>query len=149
MELAPRHWIWTGCSALLALAFLGLLARTLSTMPPQSPDTPPTDLVVQSQVTIMGKALSADITQSQIDKFDDTHHIGRMLFATKPGPRQSAAEFTSYVAPFEITSLLILVATIGIIVLCKQDDRPRPQRGEEITREAPPKRTEQEAALRN
>ena len=51
--------------------------------------------------------------------------------------------------PFEITSLLILVATIGIIVLCKQDDRPRPHRGEEITREAPPKRIEPEAALRN
>ena len=43
---------------------------------------------------------------------DDTHQIGRLLF-------------TRYVAPFEVTSLLILVATIGVIVLCKEDPRAR------------------------
>ena len=31
-----------------------------------------------------------------------------------------------------------MVATIGVIVLCKQDERPRPSPREEITREAPP-----------
>jgi NADH-quinone oxidoreductase subunit J len=55
---------------------------------------------------------------------DDTHQIGHLLFST-------------YVAPFEITSLLILVATIGVIVLCKQDNPSRPSPGEEIDREAP------------
>jgi NADH-quinone oxidoreductase subunit J len=151
MEHAPRHWIWTGASAVLALAFLALVCRTLSTLPPQAPETPETDLVAQSQVTVMGRTLSSELTQSQIDKYDDTHHIGVMLFKTKPDPRlrENWHTYTSYVAPFEITSLLILVATIGIIVICKQDDRPRPKRHEEIVREAPPRRTEPEAALRN
>src|ERR1700761_697106 len=39
MEHAPRHWIWTACSAVLALAFLSLVARPLSTMPAPATDT--------------------------------------------------------------------------------------------------------------
>ncbi len=59
------------------------------------------------------------------DYWDDTHQIGRLLF-------------TTYVAPFEVTSLLILVATIGVIVLCKQDEPLRPAPREKISEEAPP-----------
>jgi NADH-quinone oxidoreductase subunit J len=141
MEHAPRHWVWTACSAVLALAFIGLVAKTLGTMPP-----PPSaaDAVAQYQARILSHAT----TQPEADKLDDTHQIGRLLFATKPAPGQDPATFTSYVAPFEITSLLILVATVGIIVLCKQDDRPRPHHRDDITREAPPVR-EKEPALKS
>jgi hypothetical protein len=65
---------------------------------------------------------------------DDTHAIGRLLF-------------TTYVAPFEITSLLILVATIGVVVLCKQEEPKRPASREEISHEAPPLEPEKETAL--
>lgn len=134
MEHAPRHWIWTACSAALALGFIGLVAKTLHTMPPPQP--------TDAQVLIQAHTATQSPSQAQEDQGDDTHQIGRMLFNTNVRGNQ-----TSYVAPFEITSLLILVATIGIIVLCKQDDRPRPHRHEEITREAPPVR-EQEPALK-
>jgi NADH:ubiquinone oxidoreductase subunit 6 (subunit J) len=153
MEHAPRHWTWMACSGVLALAFLGLVARTLGTMPPPQPTdaqvrmTAP-DFVIKAAVSAGGKTVNAEMSQSDVDKFDDTHQIGRLLFATKPGPRQNPRGFTSYVAPFEITSLLILVATIGVIVLCKEDERPRPHRREDITREAPPVR-EQEPALKS
>ncbi len=135
MEHAPRHWAWTGCSALLALGFLALVAKTLDTIP-----APP---VADNEAQIQAQLSSPGFTQSQTDKGDDTHRIGYMLFNTNVRDNQ-----TSYVAPFEVTSLLILVATIGIIVLCKQDERPRPQRHEEIIREAPPARSEQEPALK-
>ena len=65
---------------------------------------------------------------------DDTHQIGRLLFST-------------YVAPFEITSLLILVATIGVIVLCKQDAPARPSLDEEINRESPPIKPRKETSF--
>jgi NADH-quinone oxidoreductase subunit J len=154
MEHAPRHWIWMACSAALGLAFLALLGRTLSTLPAPQPSDLQMRLAAQAlaippEVSSQGK--SAEFNgppQSKIDKLDDTHQIGRLLFATKPDPTQGAQPFTSYVAPFEITSLLILVATVGIIVLCKRDDRPRPHRREEIVREAPPAR-EQEPALKS
>jgi len=154
MEHAPRHWVWMACSGLLALAFLGLVARTLSTMPaPQPSDmqvriaAPP---VIKPEVSANGKTIDAEPSQSDVDKFDDTHQIGHLLFSTKPDPRkhETYKTYTSYVAPFEITSLLILVATIGVIVLCKEDERPRPHRREDITREAPPAR-EQEPALKS
>jgi NADH-quinone oxidoreductase subunit J len=132
MEHLPRQKIWTACSVVLALAFVGLVGKTLATMP--SAAQPPVPAIAP---------LAAPVAQSVEDKHDDTHQIGRMLFATNLKAGQ-----TSYVAPFEITSLLILVATIGVIVLCKQDERPRPQRREDITREAPPARTE-ETVLKN
>jgi len=135
MEHAPRHWAWTGCSAVLALGFLALVAKTLGTMPaPQADD---------AQVLVQSRLPTPPMSQSDTDKTDDTHLIGKMLFNTNVVGNE-----TSYVAPFEITSLLILVATVGIIVLCKQDERPRPHRHEEITREAPPARSEQEPALK-
>jgi NADH-quinone oxidoreductase subunit J len=149
MEHAPRHWIWMVCSAVLALAFLGLVGRTLATMPPPPADNANTLAAmafnVASSVSAGGKTVNGE-TQSDIDKHDDTHQIGRLLFATKPARGQNETSFTSYVAPFEITSLLILVATIGIIVLCKQEDRQRPHQREDITREAPPVR---ESALKS
>ena len=148
LEHAPRHWAWMACSAVLALAFLGLVGKTLSTLPPPSPQPPATTFMVRSQVSAQGMTVAGEITQSEIDKHDDTHEIGRLLFRTQPGPREDWKTFTSYVAPFEVTSLLILVATIGIIVLCKQEERPRAQRREEITREAPPGRAERETALK-
>ena len=147
MEHAPRHWIWTGCSAVLALAFIGLVAKTLHTMPaPQSTDAE-VGIVAQPLMNANGTAVGVQLSQSQIDKTDDTHRIGWLLFATKPGPGQDPRYFTSYVAPFEVTSLLILVATVGVIVLCKQDERPRPGPREEISREAPPV-IEKEPALK-
>ncbi len=149
MEHAPRHWVSIACSSLLALAFLALVGKTLPTLPPQTAAASVATFQVQSQVSALGRTVDGT-TQSDIDKYDDTHQIGRLLFATKPDPRfhEDPKYFTSYVAPFEITSLLILVATIGIIVLCKQDERPRAQRREEITREAPPVREQRESALK-
>jgi NADH-quinone oxidoreductase subunit J len=138
MEHAPRHKIWIACSVVLALAFLGLVAKTLGAMPPMLMPPEPQSVA------------NPQLTQSDIDKNDDTHQIGRLLFTSKPAPNdQNPENFTSYVAPFEITSLLILVATIGVIVLCKQDERPRPHRHEEITREAPPARPEHETVLKS
>jgi NADH:ubiquinone oxidoreductase subunit 6 (subunit J) len=153
MEHAPRHWAWMACSAVLALAFLGLVGKTLSTMPALSLDnqtgfaTPA--FTIPASVSAGGKTVRMQPLQEMFDKHDDTHEIGRLLFATKPGPGQDPNSFTTYVAPFEITSLLILVATIGIIVLCKQDERPKAQRREEIAREAPPVREGRESALKS
>jgi NADH-quinone oxidoreductase subunit J len=152
MEHAPRHWTWMLCSGLLALAFLGLIGKTLGTLPAQPAETQsglsPQLLNVRPAVSALGRTFDVEVAQSDIDKLDDTHQIGRLLFRTQPGRREDWKTFTSYVAPFEITSLLILVATVGIIVLCKQDERPRPQRREDITREAPPVREERESALK-
>jgi NADH-quinone oxidoreductase subunit J len=77
-------------------------------------------------------SITADSLPQQTQ--DDTHQIGRLLFKT-------------YVAPFEITSLLILVATIGVIVLCKQDEPRRPSPREEIDREAPPVEPKKKTSL--
>jgi NADH:ubiquinone oxidoreductase subunit 6 (subunit J) len=67
---------------------------------------------------------------------DDTHQIGRLLFTMN----------SPYLAPFEVTSLLILVATIGVVVLCKEarpvrrktadevDADPNPRTGPALTR---------------
>ena len=97
---------------LLALAFVFLVARTLEDMPQgrQTLDSLPTITAPQSesQDAVYGTTGSA-APQAIEDHWDDTHQIGRLLF-------------TKYVAPFEITSLLILVATIGVIVLCKRDE---------------------------
>jgi NADH-quinone oxidoreductase subunit J len=136
MEHTPRPRIWTACSIILALAFLGLVVKTLATIPPmQSADV---------QVQVADENWRADpVKSAAADQLDDTHRIGRMLFNPNAQGSQS-----SYIAPFEITSLLILVATIGVIVLCKQDERPRPYRREAITREAPPV-TSPETALKN
>ena len=142
MEHMPRQKIWMGCSLVLALGFLLIVAKTLHATPQgfvtmNSLPTPnqTTQTIPVTGLNVYGdtKPLSGMLTINTPtdDSQDDTHRIGRLLFSTRPG-------HTSYVAPFEITSLLILVATIGVIVLCKQDDGPRPSPREEIVREAPP-----------
>lgn len=120
MEHVPRPKIRMALTILLGLGFVFLVARTLQDMP-------------QGNVTIhsLEKApvAAADIdisTQSADDHQDDTHRIGRLLFS-------------AYVAPFEVTSLLILVATIGVIVLCKQDEPQR--RAPAAPLEPPPRKT--------
>jgi NADH-quinone oxidoreductase subunit J len=148
MEHIPRQKIWMGCTLVLALGFLLIVAKVLQATPlgyatTSSLKTPGYRFVVKPPVSAEGKTAAATISQSQWDELDDTHRIGRLLFRTDTSMGQ-----TSYVAPFEITSLLILVATIGVIVLCKQDERPRPGPREEITREAPPVEPKKETALK-
>jgi NADH-quinone oxidoreductase subunit J len=142
MEHMPRQKIWMGCALVLALGFLFLVAKTLQATP-QGLNTANTartageTIAIKSIAKMESESTNPDLrlTQSQWDQQDDTHRIGRLLF-------------TTYVAPFEVTSLLILVATIGVVVLCKQDERHRPSPREEITREAPPVEPPKETALK-
>jgi NADH-quinone oxidoreductase subunit J len=144
MEHMPRHKIWMGCTLVLALGFLLIVAKVLAGTPQgfvaeNSLKPPGRAMAMAAQ----GKAPEQEASTSVLDRQDDTHRIGHLLFATDTSNGQ-----TSYVAPFEITSLLILVATIGVIILCKQDERPRPRTREEITREAPPIDPKKETALK-
>jgi NADH-quinone oxidoreductase subunit J len=148
MEHMPRQKIWMGCTLLVALGFLFLVAKVLQATPQgfiteSSLQTP--GQVVVARHPVMAELATPDqaVSTSEWDQQDDTHRIGRLLFATNTGPYQP-----SYVAPFEITSLLILVATIGVVVLCKQDERRRPGPREEITREAPPVDPKKETAFK-
>jgi NADH-quinone oxidoreductase subunit J len=138
MEHVPRQKIWMGCSLVLALAFLVIVAKTLQGTPEgsvtlNSLKTPGSTITLHPDVTADGRTVPHVLNSTDWDKQDDTHRIGRLLFRTNV-----RADEPSYVAPFEITSLLILVATIGVIVLCKKDDPTQPRRREVITREAPP-----------
>ena len=140
MEHMPRQKIWMGCTLVVALGFLLIVAKTLQATPlgaiAQSALRPPGQtVVVKSTATANATTSNQEISQSELDQQDDTHRIGRLLF-------------TSYIAPFEITSLLILVATIGVVVLCKQEERPRPSPHEEIIREAPPIEPKKETTLK-
>jgi NADH:ubiquinone oxidoreductase subunit 6 (subunit J) len=158
MEHLPRQKIWMACSFLLGLGFLVIVAKVLASTPADlniaKPPNPAAStlaynaqdqrLIVKPQVNADGTAADVVINQSDIDKQDDTHRIGLLLFSTNVGPNQP-----TYVAPFEITSLLILVATVGVIVLCKQDEKPRTGPREAITREAPPIEPKKETVLRS
>ena len=140
MEHMPRQKIWMGCTLVVALGFLLIVAKTIQATPlgaiAQSALRPPGQtVVVKSPATANATTSNQEISQSELDQQDDTHRIGRLLF-------------TSYIAPFEITSLLILVATIGVVVLCKQEERPRPSPHEEIIREAPPIEPKKETTLK-
>lgn len=131
-ERAPRQKAWMGCTLVLALGFLFLVARTLNA-------TPQGLLTVDSLPPLQAHADKAAYQLGLVipnvpDAKDDTHQIGRLLF-------------TRYVAPFEVTSLLILVATIGVIVLCKQDEPRSPSPREKIIREAPPLEPKPETSL--
>jgi len=119
VEKIPRQRIQMICSLALALGFIYLVARTLNESPGGF-----TAVKTLSAPTQAVDFPSKDAEQIAADKHDDTHEIGKLLF-------------TTYVAPFEVTSLLILVATIGVIVMCKQEPKRLSTR-EEITREAPP-----------
>jgi NADH-quinone oxidoreductase subunit J len=148
MEHAPRQKIWMACSLVLALGFLVIVAKVLAATPPElntanSARTAQETLAIDSMAKMESTRPDLRIPQSQWDRQDDTHRIGRLLFST-----DTSLGRTSYVAPFEITSLLILVATIGVIVLCKQDERPRPGPREVITREAPPIEPKKETVLK-
>ena len=127
-EHASRQKTWMGFTLVLALGFLFLVARVLSATPQgtQTMDSlsPPSSATVST----------AQAHSQGIDDKDDTHQIATLLF-------------TRYVAPFEVTSLLILIATIGVIVLCKQEEPSRPTRREEIIREAPPVEPKKETVL--
>jgi NADH-quinone oxidoreductase subunit J len=137
MEHMPRQKIWMGCTMLLAVGFLIVVAKVLAQTPEGFVDertlAPGYAHVAQAPPSRATASAALAISQSQWDENDDTHEIGRLLFRTDTSNGK-----TSYVAPFEITSLLILVATIGVIVLCKQDEKPRPRTREQIAREAPP-----------
>jgi NADH-quinone oxidoreductase subunit J len=127
MEHMPRRKMWMGSTLLLGLGFLFVVARTLAATP--GGNTTIDSLPVPGAVA----SASGSSTAQPSDDQDDTHQIGRLLFSTCAGQ-------TSYVAPFEITSLLILIATIGVIVLCKQEEPRRTDPRDAITREAPPVR---------
>ena len=148
MEHMPRPKLWMGCTLVLVLGFLVLVAKVLNATPlgfvAQDSLKTPGQVIAKVPVTPDGQAVTTKLSQSEWDEHDDTHEIGRLLFRTKVGPYQP-----SYVAPFEITSLLILVATIGVIVLCKYDERPRPRSREEIAREAPPVEPKKETAFKS
>ena len=149
MEHIPRQKVWMGCTLVLALGFLLIVAKVLATTPQgfvtqDSLKAPGRVFAVKPAVLADGEIAATTVSQSQWDQYDDTHEIGKLLFRTNTSNNQ-----TSYVAPFEITSLLILVATVGVIVLCKQEERPRPGRREEITREAPPVDPKKEPALKS
>jgi len=143
-EKIPRQKIWMGCALLLALGFLYTVALTLKATPQGAVgiDQAPPPHVLSAKYMAVRIANNPGASPGFLtDLSDDTHRIGVLLFATNVNSMQ-----TTYVAPFEITSLLILVATIGVIVLCKQDELPRPSPREQITREAPPKSTKPETA---
>jgi NADH-quinone oxidoreductase subunit J len=135
MSHLPRQRVWMGATLVLALGFIYLLARTLETNPhggmtaaslptiPEKryvwPNLTPDQL---QQVESGQRAAPKRITESN----DDTHRIGRLLF-------------TRYVAPFEVTSLLILVATVGVVVLCKEETVVRRKTEEEIDADPNPR----------
>ncbi len=141
MSHVPRQRVWMIATLALSLAFVYLLARVLD-------GNPNGGIAAAGLKNVPGTVQRwPALTQSQLHQLasgqrpavkpvtevnDDTHQIGRLLF-------------TRYVAPFEVTSLLILVATIGVIVLCKEpapvrrktaeeiDSEPRPQTGPALT----------------
>ena len=106
LEHVPLSKMGMALSALLALGFIFLVAHTLHDMPFGQT----TISSLSAPIPLVADQPDFAAAQAAGDHHDDTHRIGRLLFST-------------YVAPFEITSLLILVATIGVIVLCKQEDR--------------------------
>ncbi len=116
MEHMPRQKIWMACSALLALGFLALVAKTLqATLPPTAERSAPPDTRPQRPPWRTAQPAAAESTRW-------TTRTGSAACSSPRTLRRPT--ITSYVAPFEITSLLILVATVGVIVLCKQDESP-------------------------
>jgi len=144
-EKIPRQKVWMGASLVLGLGFLYLIALTLKQTPLGAVginSAPAPSVFSEEQQAANAQANPGASPGFLADLDDDTHQIGRLLFKTKVGPNE-----TTYVAPFEITSLLILVATIGVIVLCKQDEPRRPSPEEEIVHEAPPIESKKAANL--
>jgi NADH-quinone oxidoreductase subunit J len=149
-EKIPRQRVWMCCALILALGFLYVVALTLKA-------TPEGAMGINSapQYSVPDKAMGEFAGKHPgssdgflVDLTDDTHRIGYLLFSTGATPTTDNPTPTSYVAPFEVTSLLILVATIGVIVLCKQDEPRRLPSREPITGEAPTKTTKPEPVIR-
>jgi NADH-quinone oxidoreductase subunit J len=124
-ENIPRQKVWMVPTLALGLIFIYLVGLTLNATP--------RGFVPQNALAGESRSLEPGAPIPPADLLDDTQRIGNRLF-------------THFVAPFEITSLLILVATIGVIVICKQDE-PHRSPHEEISREAPPARPKKETAL--
>jgi NADH-quinone oxidoreductase subunit J len=137
MSHAPRHKIWMGATFVLALGFVLILARVLDANPrgmmlASSLPNAPATVKVYPRIS-PGEFRQIEAGQRQApwpiaESNDDTHQIGRVLF-------------TRYVAPFEVTSLLILVATVGVVVLCKDEPSFRRKTDEEVDAQPHPEKT--------
>ena len=140
-EKIPRQKVWMGLSLLLCLGFLYVVALTLNSTPEGATtiDSRPSYAPNNTAMTKWTQNNPGASKGFLADLGDDTHRIGRLLFSTNTSVPPGTTVPLTYVAPFEVTSLLILVATIGVIVLCKQDEPRRAAPREEIIREAPPK----------
>jgi len=135
MSHIPRQKVWMSATLLLALAFVYLIARAL--------DVNPHGHLAAAELKPVAptiERLPGPLTQTELNEIasgkrpapkrivevnDDTHQVGRLLF-------------TRYVAPFEVTSLLILVATVGVVVLCKEDAQVRRKTAAEVDAEPRP-----------
>ncbi len=135
MSHLPRQRVWMGLTLLLALGFVYLLARNLDVNPRGTVTSNSLPAIPAKQTTwpYLTPAQLDEISTGQrpvpkrvIESNDDTHRIGRVLF-------------TRYVAPFEVTSLLILVATVGVIVLCKEEATVRRKTEEELEADPQPR----------
>ena len=134
MARLPRQRIWLIGTFLLAIGFVVILARVLDanprgTIPTSALTNAPQKIRVTLPITTTEmseiEAGQRRAPHAVTEPNDDTHQIGRLLF-------------TRYVAPFEVTSLLILVATVGVIVLCKEETAVRRKTAEEVDAEPHP-----------
>ena len=134
MSHLPRQKIWMGATFVLALGFVFLLAKVLNANPHGTmltsalPNAPATVLMGRHPTPFQQNMINAGQMRPLApvpESNDDTHQIGRVLF-------------TKYVAPFEITSLLILVATVGVVVLCKEEAPVRRKTAGEVDAEPQP-----------
>ena len=128
MEHIPRRKLWMGCALVLGLGLLYIVGLTLNATPQGAMgiDEAPAVGVLSDDDAAALKAAHPGASDSVLADFnDDTHQIGRLLF-------------TTYVAPFEVTSLLILVATVGVVVLCKEEAPVRRKTAGEVDAEPQP-----------
>src|SRR5471032_55841 len=91
MEHITRQKVWMGCSLILALGFLLIVAKTLAATPMGSVtmnSLPGAKIEIRPQVLANGQTVDTTMSPSEWDQQDDTHRIGRLLFATNVGPRQ-------------------------------------------------------------
>ena len=133
----PRQKIWMGATFVLALGFVFILARVLdanprgTTLASSLPNAPRTIVMGYAPTPFQQNMINAGEMKPPkptSESNDDTHQIGRALF-------------TRYVAPFEVTSLLILVATVGVVVLCKEEPSVRRKTDEEVDADPHPKKS--------
>jgi NADH-quinone oxidoreductase subunit J len=70
-------------------------------------------LFIADQFAVILDALPQGVTPVEITKetgVTDVRQIGKLLF-------------TKYLLPFEVTSILLLVATVGVVVLCRKTQK--------------------------